>query len=259
MSCPGGDSVSNNFPAVGALVLQYGSVVTSGQGGGLKGRLNFMMSPNTVANNSNNQNTSPATHLITLGDSNAAKTLATPGHRPTNDANDTWIGLDNPNANTSGFQLAFGAPVSISNYIGNTGDNTNWLERLTGGASPLKTFKVPITTNSLISSTLPSGPPFAVASSTPVTNLTAVPTTYSHSGTQQTNTHIVFDTVQLDGNGNATVTLVFPATFTLSSTYVCTAADNGGANSVRVINQSGSSIQFMGTASHAIGYLCVGN
>jgi hypothetical protein len=37
--------------------------------------------------------------------------------------------------------VAFGSNVSISNYIGNHGDNVNWGERLT---KFLKTFKVPV-------------------------------------------------------------------------------------------------------------------
>ncbi|HWW16458.1 MAG TPA: hypothetical protein VN310_17505 [Candidatus Dormibacteraeota bacterium] len=79
-------------------------------------------------------------HKITLVDSNMAKTLNATGMRPTYDANDTYIGLDNPAAvAASGAQLAFGAPVSISNYIGNVGDSTSFLERLTASA---KTFNV---------------------------------------------------------------------------------------------------------------------
>jgi hypothetical protein len=81
-------------------------------------------------------------HKITLVDSNPAKTLATAGMRPNYDANDTYIGLDNAAATlASGAQLAFGAPVSISHYIGNVGDNANFLERLTATA---KTFNVPV-------------------------------------------------------------------------------------------------------------------
>jgi hypothetical protein len=92
-----------------------------------------------------------------------------------------------------------------------------------------------------------------------VTNLTTVPTTYNHSGSQQANTHIVIDTVQIGAGGSATVTLTFPATFRLPSTFVCSATDNSGPNSIQVINQSGSSIKFIGTASDVIGYLCIGN
>jgi hypothetical protein len=155
MSCPAGDSSSSNYKPIGALLLQSGTEASDGTQGGLKGRLNLMSPSSTL----------PATHLITLGDSNPAKTLATPGHRPTSDANDTWIGLDNGNAVASQFQLAFGAPQFISSYIGNVGDNSNWLERLSTSA---KTFAVPV------ASTVRQGTaPFQVVSTTPVTHLTS--------------------------------------------------------------------------------------
>jgi hypothetical protein len=84
-------------------------------------------------------------HKITVADSNPAKTVATNGMRPTYDANDTYIGLDNAGgASASSAQLAFGAPVAISNYIGNVGDNVSFLERLTAS---LKTFNVPVKVN----------------------------------------------------------------------------------------------------------------
>jgi hypothetical protein len=115
-----------------------GTLLSDGTSGGgipvgVKGRLNF----ESIA--------SAAHHIITLVDSNLAKTTATINFRPPNDANDTFIGLDNPSGGSaSGAQLAFGAPVSISNYIGNTGDNVSFLERLTAAG---KTFNVPVTVN----------------------------------------------------------------------------------------------------------------
>src|SRR5277367_3765160 len=84
-----------------------------------------------------------AHHLFTLVDSTPAATLATIGSRPLNNANDTYIGLD-ASTNLSSAQLALGAPVSISSYIGNSGDNSSYLERLTAGA---KTFNVPVNVN----------------------------------------------------------------------------------------------------------------
>ena len=84
-------------------------------------------------------------HLITLVDSNAAKTLASQGQRPSYDANDCYLGLDNAAAaGASSAQLSIGCPVSISEYVGNAGDNVNYLERLT---SSLKTFNVPVSIN----------------------------------------------------------------------------------------------------------------
>jgi hypothetical protein len=103
----------------------------------LKGAINLFNSPGGAVY---------PTHLITLVDSNPFKTLATEWNRPPNDANDTYIGLDVPNGgqNASTAQLALGAPVAISSYIGNVGDNSSYKERLTAAG---KTFNVPVTVN----------------------------------------------------------------------------------------------------------------
>jgi hypothetical protein len=103
--------------------------------GNLKGRLNFLNSPaGGVA----------PSHIITLVDSDPAKTLADALHRPSNDDKDTYIGTDVPpeGANRWQAQLAFGSPISVSNYIGNKGDGTHWKERLTASE---KSFAVPVT------------------------------------------------------------------------------------------------------------------
>jgi hypothetical protein len=134
VQCLEGDSHGNGFPEVGALLLNNGPN-SGGQIAGLKGRLNFSMSPAASINQS---------HIITLVDSNPAKTFATSLNRPPNDAADTYIGLDQGNTSRNLAQLAFGAPVAISSYIGNTGDNESYLERLTVSA---KTFNVPVTVN----------------------------------------------------------------------------------------------------------------
>jgi hypothetical protein len=256
MSCPAGDSVSADYAPVGALLLQSASTGNNAIAN-LKGRLNFL-APSPLQ----------ATHLITLGDSNPDKTLATPGHRPTNDPNDTWIGLDNPNAIPSNFQLAFGAPVSISSYIGNVGDGTNWLERLRGGTSPLKSFQVPITTNFLISSTLASGPPFSVASSAPVSILTVAnhpklqncvtgQGTVNCQGTQTQNGQIVFGTIQLS-NGTATLQNLSPA-FSVSANCVANDTTNVAIGVKVVPNLSQGTIVFTGSASDVVSYQCVGS
>ena len=136
IQCLDGDSHGNSFPPVGALLLNSGPN-SGGPPGGLKGRLNFAMSPAAAVNQ---------THLITLVDSNPAKTLATTLNRPLNDAADTYIGLDQGPGGVARnlAQLAFGAPIAISSYIGNSGDNTSFLERLTASA---KTFNVPVSVN----------------------------------------------------------------------------------------------------------------
>lgn len=112
-------------------VLRAGSVSAGGEAPGgrrtnLKGRMNF----STLG-------TAPG-RIITLSDSNFQKTIATANNRPSNDANDAFIGYDHGDGNPTHVGISFGAPQSLSNYIGNDGDGTKWLERLT---SALKMFR----------------------------------------------------------------------------------------------------------------------
>jgi hypothetical protein len=132
--CFAGESAGNNQPRVVGTLLQNGPG-SGGPASNVKGRLNFLNSPaGSIA---------PA-HIITLVDSDPAKTLADGIHRPSNDDKDTFIGLDVPATGALLFQsrLAFGAPLSISNYIDNKGDGAHWKERLTASE---KTFAVPVT------------------------------------------------------------------------------------------------------------------
>ena len=101
----------------------------------LKGRLNF----STLG--------SGPGHIMTLSDSNFQKTIATQNNRPTNDPNDAFIGYDTGDGNPAHIGISFGAPVSISNYIGNAGDGTSWLERLN---STLKEFKTNVKMDSAL-------------------------------------------------------------------------------------------------------------
>ena len=125
-----GNSVKNQT----ATILSDGA----NSGGGMalsKGRLNFSTTPNYILQ---------PHHIITLIDSQPALTQATTTYRPPANANDVWIGTDVPSGGvglTLG-QLAFGAPVSIANYIAHTGDGitANWLEKL---SASLKEFNVP--------------------------------------------------------------------------------------------------------------------
>ena len=98
-------------------------------GGGqtnLKGRLNFA----TLG--------SGPGHIMTLSDANFQKTIATANNRAPNDANDAYIGYDQANGDPTQVGISFGAPKSLSNYIGNVGNGSSWLERLT---ATLKEFK----------------------------------------------------------------------------------------------------------------------
>jgi hypothetical protein len=117
----------------GSYGQQAGTIYQLGTEPRLKGRVIFEVPP---------ANRVPNSHAITLSDANPGKTLATPMNRPTSDPDDSYIGFDQqgsvPAAQT---QLALGSPVSVSQYVGNPGDGTNWLERLT---KSLKTFKVPV-------------------------------------------------------------------------------------------------------------------
>ena len=125
-------SSNNAVPNQTGTLLSDGANVANGMTL-TKGRLNFTGTPGALIS---------AHHIITLLDSQPSLTQSTWGFRPPASANDTWIGTDTPgNVYASSGQLAFGAPLSITNYIAQTGDgiHANWLERLTG---TLKEFKV---------------------------------------------------------------------------------------------------------------------
>jgi hypothetical protein len=114
------------FHQQGALLMAVKPNADANGALNLKGRLNF----STLG-------TAPG-HIITLSDSNFQKTIATQNNRPNNDANDAFIGYDQGTGDPAVIGVSFGAPRSLSNYIGNAGDGSSWLERLT---STLKEFK----------------------------------------------------------------------------------------------------------------------
>ena len=90
-----------------------------------------------VLNIGTNTATTGPTHLITLFDYEPDKSAAYGTTRAPNSSHDTFIGIDSINTNTT-VGLSLGSYGSISQYIANNGDGTNWLERLT---STLKEFK----------------------------------------------------------------------------------------------------------------------
>jgi hypothetical protein len=102
----------------------------------LKGTLNI--GANTAA-------TGP-THLITLFDFEPDKSSAYGNSRAPNSIHDTFIGIDSSNTNST-VGLSLGSYGSISQYIANNGDGTNWLERLT---ATLKEFKTPVKFDSTV-------------------------------------------------------------------------------------------------------------
>jgi hypothetical protein len=146
-------SPNNSVPNQTATILTDGAAVSNGMTL-TKGRLNFSTTPGATLN---------AHHIITLVDSQPALTQSTSGYRPPASANDTWIGTDVPSTSgvaPSAGQLAFGAPLSITNYIHATGDGAhpNWLERLT---SKEKTFAVSVKISEGNSFTLGDGSPIS--------------------------------------------------------------------------------------------------
>jgi len=128
LSCWAADPPSS-FHEQGSLLLM---VKPNQDGGGqlnLKGRINFAQ-----------LGTAPG-HIITLSDSDFQKTVATANNRPPNDSNDAYVGYDQADGDPSNVGISFGAPKTLSNYIGSPGDGKAWLERL---SKTLKTFKVPV-------------------------------------------------------------------------------------------------------------------
>lgn len=119
--------------------------------------------------------------------------------------------------------------------------------------SPISLTAGPLTT------TLATGTaPFTVTSTTPVSNLTTVPTTYNHSGVQQVNAHLVVDSGTLVG-GTLTVTFTGSATFTSSASYACTTDDSTALNPLDITYTSGSVVVFNGTTTDTFRYICAGN
>ncbi len=117
----------STFYEQGAFLLAVKSNTDGGLRTNLKGRVVF-----------SNLGTGPG-HIITLSDSNFQKTIATANNRATNDANDAFIGYDQGDGNPAHIGISLGAPISISAYIANSGDGTNWLERLTSASKEFKT------------------------------------------------------------------------------------------------------------------------
>jgi len=132
-SCLQGQIANNNAnPAQVATLMLDGA----GNGGSMphivKGRLNFSRPTNTAG--------IYPRHIITLCDSNPSLTKATTSYRPEADPTDCYIGMDHsPTWVQQG--ISFGAPMYLSRYIGNIGDDVNWKERL---SATQETYKVPV-------------------------------------------------------------------------------------------------------------------
>jgi hypothetical protein len=137
--------IAGNCFASGSFAAFSSAYVNCPQSESGTAALNLFQVSNQPANSKGRVNfggsiTAP-NDLITLEDSNAGKTKATAGGRPSNDANDVALGKDQSGG------LSERAPTSISNYIGTLNDNSSYLERLTSAA---KTFNVPVSVSNLI-------------------------------------------------------------------------------------------------------------
>lgn len=127
-----------------------------------------------------------------------------------------------------------------------------------GGGTPAAGAFTTINATGQTTSTLATGTaPFSITSTTPVVNLTTVPTTYDHSGTQQTATHLVQDSCTL--GTDCGVTLTGSAVYTNSTSYTCVCEDDTAINACQVNQTSGSAFTITGTGTDAIRYVCVGN
>jgi len=131
---PGGTGytscLQSGFATNNAIPFQTGMLLADGNNTGgtgstawpvVKGRLNFNCSPSSSICSSDSR------HIITLFDSNPAKTRATVGYRPAADPGDSFIGRDG-SGGVHG--LSIGDATAIDTYINNTGDGTNWLTRV---------------------------------------------------------------------------------------------------------------------------------
>jgi hypothetical protein len=222
------------FYEQGALLMAVKPNQDSGLKTNLKGRLNFP----TLG-------TGPG-HIITLSDSNFQKTVATANNRPTNDANDAFIGYDQGDGNPAHVGISMGAPVSLSNYIGNVGDGTHWLERLTAG---LKEFKAPVQMDSTLTvAGVAQASSFATTASGqwavqgPYGTLTAAPAGKSAIGfgpngkvQVSENGGTVVEVAKLDSNGNVsenanTATQLAQTPTQCNGSFVTGIQANGNAN-----------------------------
>jgi hypothetical protein len=171
------------------------------------------------------------------------------------------------NAQSAGTLTIFGIQVSDydSDYYPTTGsafsDTTSgnrWEKRV-------------IAANQIVSSLATGTPPIAVASTTPVANLTlsnhpliqSCGTTSNCSHTMLRSPNVAFGSVPLLSGtpSTATVTGISPA-FASSSSYNCTLTNGTNAsNGVKITYISGSSFTIAGpnTVTDVINYICVGN
>lgn len=111
-----------------------------------------------------------------------------------------------------------------------------------------------------VTSTLATGTaPLVITSTTPVANLSAVPTTYNAAGNQKTAAHIVIDNATIGGGNTVTVLLQGAAVFTDGMSYWCGFTNETGSRQPTITKTDGSHFTITGTAADTIDYVCVGS
>lgn len=117
-----------------------------------------------------------------------------------------------------------------------------------------------LTTSGQITSTVSTGTaPLSVSSTTPVVNLTAGPTAYDIAGNQQAHTHVVTGQATIGMLGTAVVGLTSPASFTSSTSYVCTSQGQSSNTATKITQNSGSQFSITATINDTVSYICIGN
>jgi|SRR5215467_164521 len=139
--CVAGDSVINNNPEVGALMLKEG-INGGGDAFNRTGRLAFQYAPAGSPN---------STELITLVPASPGALLADPNHRPEANPNDTWLGIDSGSGKLSSASLAGSSPTSIDWCVGQTPKDckAHAIQQITPSHS---VFNVPLLAPGVISS-----------------------------------------------------------------------------------------------------------
>ena len=214
-------SPNNSVPNQTATLVTDGGASGGGQTVS-KGRLNFGTSPWAALQ---------PHHIVTLVDSQPGLTQGTVGYRPPASANDVWIGTDVPAAGVglNVGQLAFGAPVSITNYIGATGDgvHTNWLERL---SASLKEFNVGVKFDQSVTASggliLPQGSGYAPASGGIGLDTTAGLPVVNIGGTTR---QVAYTSSNISGQAGTALALAATPT-QCSGSFATGIAANGNAN-----------------------------
>lgn len=182
------------------------------------------------------------------------------------------IGLEDTGATSgSGGAVVFSADTGNSKFAAIKGIFTNGANNSQGdigfftrsiSTDSVLTEAARITTSGrvktpVLESTIATGTaPLVIASTTPVVNLSATPTTYNAAGTQQVNSHIVIGVCTL--GTSCSVTLAGSAVFTNISSYQCSATDESAAAAVKFVPASGSAFALTGTSTDILSYVCVG-